>query len=103
MDPFFIPDSMDGMIVEFNPSSSYPNSVNGPAFSVESVSSNYMEVEDISINGRQGQLLHRPSSAFRGDRYGVLLYDADRGITTIVITYGMSREEVLKVVGSIQY
>lgn len=64
---------------------------------------NYMEVEDISINGRQGQLLHRPSSAFRGDRYGVLLYDTDRGITTIVITYGMSREEVLKVVGSIQY
>ena len=33
----------------------------------------------------------------------VLLYDTDRGITTIVITYGMSREEVLKVVGSIQY
>ena len=49
MDPFFIPDSMDGMIVEFNPSSSYPNAVNGPAFSVESVSSNYMEVEE-SIN-----------------------------------------------------
>lgn len=64
---------------------------------------NYMEVEDISINGRQGRLLHRPSSAFREDRYGVLLYDTDRGITTIVITYGMSREEVLKIVGSIQY
>lgn len=35
----------------------------------------YMEVEDISTNGRQRQLLYRPSSAFRGDRYGVLRHN----------------------------
>ena len=46
MDPFFFPDSMDGMLVEFDPASSYPNSVNGPAMSVESVSSNLMELEE---------------------------------------------------------
>ena len=45
MDPFVFPGSMDGMLVEFDPESSYPNSVNGPAMSVESVSSNYMELE----------------------------------------------------------
>lgn len=46
MDPFIFLPSIDGMLVEFDPSSSYQNSVNGPAFSEESVSSNYMELED---------------------------------------------------------
>jgi hypothetical protein len=47
MDPFIFPPSMDGMLIEcpYSPSSSYPNSVNGPAFSGESVNSNYMELE----------------------------------------------------------
>lgn len=39
----------------------------------------YMEVEDISTNGRQRQLLYRPSSAFRGDRYGVLRHNTGYG------------------------
>jgi len=46
MDPWILPSSIDGMLIEFDLSSSYPNSVNGPAFSGESVSSNYMELEE---------------------------------------------------------
>ena len=46
MDPWIFPSSIDGMLIEFDPSSSYPNSVNGPALSGESVSSNYMELEE---------------------------------------------------------
>jgi hypothetical protein len=45
MDPFFFPPSIDGMLVEFEPSSSYHNSVHGPVSSEESVNSNYMELE----------------------------------------------------------
>ena len=45
MDPFIFPLSIDGMLIDYDPSSSYQNSVNGPAFSYESVNSNYMELE----------------------------------------------------------
>jgi hypothetical protein len=47
MDPWIFPPSIDGMLIElqYSPSSSYQNSVNGPAFSGESVNSNYMELE----------------------------------------------------------